>query len=90
MAQSEENHIRENMVANVLATDSGKELFRFLFEVCGYEQPSVVLDGKTGQIDTEKMLYNEARRSVYIQLRALAPIEELKKIEYKERTEETK
>jgi len=89
MDKTEENQ-RKTMIASVLATDSGKELFRFLFEVCGYEQPSVVLDGKTGRLDMEKMLYNEARRSVYLQLRALAPVDELKKIEYKEITEEKK
>jgi hypothetical protein len=77
-------------VKDVLATEAGKELFRFLFKICGYDQTSIVVDMKTGTLDLEKSLYNEARRAVYIQLRALAPIEDLRAIEYKEKTEEKK
>ena len=59
-------------VTEVLATEAGKELFFFLFKICGYDQTSMVIDVKSGALDLEKTLYNEARRAVYIQLRALA------------------
>lgn len=75
-------------VTAVLATDAGKELFKFLHQICGYDQTSIVIDLKTGNLDPEKTLYNEARRAVYIQLRNLAPKEILRDVEYS--TEEKK
>lgn len=83
---------REKAIANVLATESGKELFGFLFEICGFEQTSVVMDTRSGKLDLEKTLYNEARRAVYLQLRALAPADLLKEVEFRkiQKTEEKK
>ena len=80
----------EKAVHEVLATEAGKEVFRLLFKICGYDQTSVVLDAKSGTLDLDKTLYNEARRAVYLQLRNFAPIEALKEVEYKVSTEEKK
>ena len=81
-------------VTEVLATEAGKELFFFLFKICGYDQTSMVIDAKSGALDLEKTLYNEARRAVYIQLRALAMAsspDALKEVEFRTlKTEEKK
>jgi len=73
----------------VTETDAGKELFRFLHNICGYDKSSRVFNKTTGEVDTVGTAINETYREVYLQLRALVPIHVLKDIEYFEKPEET-
>ena len=72
------------VVESVLMTDSGKKLFRHLHDTCGYPLSSIVINIKTGEVDTVATTFNESRRAVYIELRGLAPRELLREIEYTE------
>ena len=53
------------------ATDSGKEFLRWLLRESGFHQPSVIYNSETGDIKTESTVYNEAKRDVYLRVRAL-------------------
>lgn len=81
---------RKEAFAAVLATEPGKEMFKFIFDICGYDQGDLVVNQRTGLIDADGTTFNAIRRGVYLQLRAYAPVEALKQIEYKEETEEKK
>lgn len=81
--QAEKDKMKK-VVEAVLLTDSGKELFRFLHNICGYPLSSLVVNSKDGEISPNGTTFNESRRAVYIQLRNLAPIELLREIEYTE------
>jgi len=74
----------EKAVEAVAATDSGKELLKFLHRICGYDQVNLVVNRQTGEVDTVATTFNECRRGVYIQIRNLVPVEVLKEIEFTE------
>ncbi len=68
-------------VTAVAATESGKELLKFLHRICGYDQTSLVLNRTTGEIDMAASTFNEVRRGVYLQLRPFVPVAVLRDIE---------
>ena len=78
---AEERKLR-GAVDAVLQTESGREVFKHLFHICGYNKTSIVADPRTGAVAVDGTVYNEGRRSVYIQLRLrasralLTPVEE--------------
>ena len=74
----------KKVVESVLMTDGGKKLFRHLHDTCGFSLSSIVINIKTGEVDTVATTFNESRRAVYIELRGLAPRELLREIEYTE------
>ena len=55
----------------VLKTPAGRELWAYLFHLCGYNQSSIAV-GPDGDVQDRATQHNEARRLVYIQLRKLA------------------
>lgn len=61
----------------------GLDVFRFIFDECGYERNNIVFNPETREINNTASNYLEARRSVYIQLRKYIPAKHLKKIEFK-------
>jgi len=69
-------------VDNVLRTEAGRIVFKYLFKICGYNQSSIVVNPHTAEVNERSVIYNEARRGIYIQLRRqathnlLAPMEE--------------
>jgi len=77
----------KRVVADVLATESGKRMFLFLHNVCGWNTSSLVLNQTTGEVDPVGTTFNEARRTVYLRLRELAPVAVLKEVEYNEKEE---
>ena len=74
---------KEQRVAidTVLKSNAGQTLFAHLFEICGYNLSNTAADRKTGDYQPLASAYNDARRSVYIDLRnratvaLLAPVE---------------
>jgi len=66
----------------LLKTADGKRVFGFLCRVCGFNRSSLVVDLTTGDIKNSSTAYNEARREIYLRLRAFADSNLLKEIEY--------
>lgn len=52
-----------------LKTRAGQDLLVGLFHLCAYNQTSVVSDPETGEVMSSATAYNDARRSVYVDLR---------------------
>lgn len=71
----------KQQLKRVLKTADGIAVFRYLFNECGYDRPSVVADPTTGEILTNSTNYNEARRNIWVKLRKLMPREPLIMIE---------
>lgn len=79
-AKGEEARLRGD-VDNVLRTASGRALFRYLFKICGYSKSSIVVNPRTFEVNERAVVYNESRRSVYVQLRQAATKELLTPVE---------
>lgn len=84
-------------VNEVLRTDPGKELFRFLHNHCAFSESLLVVNPITKQVDKETSLYNIALRDVYLVLRGLADRRLIAEVEFgdvihevKEKKEENK
>ncbi len=58
----------------VLRTDGGKVLFKYLFNLCGYNKFLVAVDRVSGEVQSGASTYNDARRDTYVTLRRLAPL----------------
>ena len=77
-------------VINRLAqSPDGKVFFNFLMLKCGFGNSSLVLDINTQEINTNSSLYNEARKTVYYEIRRLIDKEQLKEIEYMQLKEDS-
>ena len=72
---------RRTIVANVAATDSGKQLIGMLRLLCGFDRADRVVDAD-GKLDPVGTSINVERRNVYIQIRNLVPVEILRDIEF--------
>ena len=59
-------------IDTVLKTEAGRTLFTHLFEACGYNRSSVAVDPTNRDYQPLASAFNDARRSVYINLRDLA------------------
>lgn len=82
------NHIKR--VINRLAqTPDGKVFFNFLMIKCGFATSSLVIDLNSQEINTNSSLYNEARKTVYYEIRRLIDKEQLKEIEYMQLKEDS-
>lgn len=53
------------------STESGKEFLKWFMSECGYQSPSSVVHGETGEISFNATIHNEARRGVYLRVRNL-------------------
>lgn len=70
-----------HQVNSVLSTEAGKEVFRYLKDICGFDKPSRVMTA-TGAIDPVGTTCNDERRNIYLQLRAHADPRLLADVEY--------
>lgn len=61
-------------IDTVLKSNAGQTLFAHLFELCGYNLSNTAADRKTGDYQPLASAYNDARRSVYIDLRNRATV----------------
>lgn len=74
-------HIRR--VVNRLAdTQDGQEFLNYLMRLCGFSASSLVIDVNTSEINTLSSIYNEARKTIYYEIRRLLDKDRLGKIEY--------
>lgn len=53
----------------VARTHAGEDLLIWLFHLCGYNESSIVIDTASGEILERASEHNEARRSVYLDIR---------------------
>lgn len=70
----------------VLSTDSGKELFKFIYGYCAFEKSALVVNPITRQVDKDSTLYNVALRDLYLELRSLADRSLLMSVEFSDVT----
>lgn len=66
---------------HIAATQAGIDFLRGLYEKCGCNKYSVVIDPNSGELSIHSTVYNEARRSLYLDLRQLLPNDVIRKIE---------
>lgn len=72
---------RQEMSIDIAKTDSGIEYIRYIRDICGFEKLSISMNPISGEISERNTIYNEARRSVYLELRKYFPKKLLAKIE---------
>jgi len=73
--------LREDFAA-VGATVEGRNVLRYIMDECGYQRVSIVGNTANGDIHDRGTLYNEARRNLYLDIRKLIPVRQLKQIEF--------
>lgn len=59
----------KNFINGVAATPDGIELFKWLMDRCGFQKNNICVNPQTLEINVESSNYNEARRSVYLEVR---------------------
>ncbi len=64
------------------ASPEGLNLMRFIFNLSGYSKILITGNTQTGEILDRGTLYNNARRSIWLEIRQLLPKRILQKIEY--------
>lgn len=74
-----------NRLAN---TDDGQVFLNYLMKECGFSTSSIVIDEQTKEINSKSTIYNEARKTVYYNVRKLLKSENIKKVEYLQIKEE--
>lgn len=68
-------------VAEVTRSPYGLEFLRFLMEDCGFKKPSIVINPQTNEVIQNSSMYNEARRTVWLDVRKHIPKKQLNMIE---------
>lgn len=66
------------------ASPEGLNFMKYIFGLTGYSKILIVGNPATGDIHDRGTLYNNARRSLWLEIRQLIPRRTLKKIEYEE------
>lgn len=90
MAPLDETKKLEQDMTRVCATDSGRNVLRYLMSECGFHNASIVADQQSGEINPLGTVYNEARRNLWLKLRKLMSREHLIAVELGEHIEEQK
>lgn len=68
-------------LSETFSTTAGRRTLRFLMEQCGYQKYNTFENGETGDLLVQSMLFNEARRGLYLDLRQFIPQEILIAVE---------
>ena len=77
--EESEKALRE-ILYQTFKSDPGNRVLAYLYHTCGYGEPNII-NKPDGSINAEAMMYNEGRRSVYMELRNFIDPEILKKVE---------
>jgi hypothetical protein len=56
---------------SVFASDGGVRVLNYIAKTCGFFGSSIVANPATGEINVQSTLYNDARRTVYLELRKM-------------------
>ena len=60
-------------IAHISAIPEGQIFLNLIMRECGFDQPSIVLNPNTMDINKDTMIINEALRGLYIKLRRMIP-----------------
>lgn len=72
----------KSLFIQVFNNEPGYKILNFIMnDLCGYQDSSVVRNAATNHLEVEALVYNEGRRSVYLDLRKLLSSDILKKVE---------
>jgi len=71
--------LRRDM-AEAFSSTAGRRALRWLMEASGYQKPNAI-ENQAGEMQTQSMLYNEARRGMYLAIRQYIPTEVLIAVE---------
>ena len=66
----------------VFNTADGLIVLKWLCDQCGYQKASIMFN-REGEVNPQSLVYNEARRNIYLQIREMILPETLAKIENK-------
>ncbi len=64
------------------ASPEGLNMMKYIFNLSGYSKVLIVGNPTTGDVHDRGTLYNNARRSIWLEIREMLSIRILKKIEY--------
>lgn len=70
-----------NAIAAIAASEVGKVFLRHLLSQCGMYRVSASQNPVSGELNPYAGMYNEGRRSIWVDLRDLIPYDSLKDIE---------
>lgn len=76
--------IVKRAIGRLVKTKDGQVLFKYLSDLCGFSVSSMVIDPNSMEINTNSTIYNEARKTVYYNIRQLIKKDDLKVIEFLE------
>jgi hypothetical protein len=68
-------------MAIVAKTEAGIRLLQHIMHECGFQSASAMFNQKTGEVVASAMIYNEARRNIWLELRKWIPADRLVLIE---------
>ena len=69
-------------VNRIAASPDGQIFLNLIMRECGYQEPSLVLNPQTMDVNINTMIINEALRGLYVKLRRMIPDQYLKEIEF--------
>ncbi len=81
LIQKQKAQLRRDM-AETFSSPAGRRSLRWLMEAGGYQKPNAI-ENQDGEMQIQSMLYNEARRGMYLALRQYIPLETLIAVENK-------
>lgn len=81
------------VVKRLADTQDGKEFINYLMRLCGFGKSSLVINPTTLEINTVSSVYNEARETIYHEIRNLIDdkkvLAEIEYMQVKEENDET-
>ena len=69
-------------IAHISAIPEGQIFLNLIMRECGFQEPSLVLNPSTMDVNVNTMIINEALRGLYVKLRRMIPEAHLKEIEF--------
>ena len=80
--QERMTQLMRGAINHIAAVPEGQIFLNLIMRECGYQEPSLVLNPQTMDINTNTMIINEALRGLYVKLRRMIPEQHLKEIEF--------
>ena len=80
--QERMTQLMRGAVNRIAASPDGQIFLNLIMRECGYQEPSLVLNPQTMDVNINTMIINEALRGLYVKLRRMIPDQYLKEIEF--------
>lgn len=65
----------------IAETEEGRVVLKYLMQVCQYQVSTLSMDPQSQEINPLALVHNEARRRLYLHIRAFIPVAIRRKIE---------